>query len=199
MIGVSFEQRISDSALTADEYYLASVMFSMGFMRHDDEKKFSIMSMLRDPETEQEKEVQQKHFKKCYEDDFVPKETFWVEEENSPIGASQIRHLFIIMQREVIGKNWTEQPIAKNDLFQRLMKIDVVIMDISDAREQLSRMAKELSWGSESSALSSLFREPEAFRKPKGNFASMDRKRFYRQTGVAKHARMQHKNFRRKM
>lgn len=201
MIGVSFEQRISDAPLSKEEYYLAGVMLGLGFLRNKEEKKFRILDLLEDPDTEEEIALAKRYRDKVDDPEWKDTDIFWVEEENAPLGAQQIRSLFISIQREIAHKNYRDQPIAKSEIFQKLIAMDVVVLSITDAREQIRVLAKQMEtqWGSES--IRSLFTEPEAFRDTKGNgnFASMNRRQFYKQNHNPKMQRMTQRQFRRKM
>lgn len=191
---ISFSERISNDPLTPDEYYLASMMFSLGFMRYKDEPKLLIVNMISDPNTDAEKDIQKKHFEYAYSDAYVAKDMFWIEEENSPICAQQVRQVFHELKKE-IGRKVN---LCHNDIFKRLMSLEINVMGIADARE-LMRQANinAHSWNERERI--DFLREPEAFRKSRGNFASMDRKRVYSKTGDKKFASMNSRSFRRKM
>ncbi|AXG66792.1 hypothetical protein HOU08_gp066 [Dickeya phage vB_DsoM_JA29] len=199
MIGLSLEQRVKDGVLSQEEYYVAGVMLGLGFLRYDENKKFRVLDMLTDPITDEEKAMQQRYHEKAFGADWKPTDIFWIEEENSPLGAQQVRHLIYVVQCEIAKKNWIEDPIANNEIFQRVVKIEIEFYSIESAREEIRKLAKQMEQGYVESAFS-YFHEPEAFRPTKGNFASMDRKRIYRQNHNPKHTRMsQYKNYRRKM
>jgi hypothetical protein len=201
MIGIGFEQRISDAPLSKEEYYLAGVMLGLGFLRNKEEKKFRIFDLLEDPVTEEEIALAKRYRDKVDDPNWKETDIFWVEEENAPLGAQQVRSLFIHMQREAIRKNYCDQPIAKSEIFQKLIAMDVAVLSIADAKEQIRILAKQMEGHWDGETIRTWFSEPEAFREQKGNgsFASMNRRQFYKQNHNPKMQRMTQRQFRRKM
>lgn len=200
MIGIGFEQRISDKPLSKEEYYLAGVMLGLGAIRSV-ENKFSIYHLLEDAKTDHEIALVKRYRDKVDDPEWKETDIFWIEEENAPLGAQQVRTLFHHLQCEAARKGYCDQPISENDIFKRLVALDIEILSIETARQQIRELAKQLDtqWGTES--IRALFTEPEAFREQKGNgnFASMNRRQFYKQNHNPKMQRMTQRQFRRKM
>jgi hypothetical protein len=202
MIGIGFEQRISDKPLSKEEYYLAGVMLGLGCLRSEnDGHKFRIFHLLEDAKTEEEIALVKRYRDMVDAPEWKETDIFWIEEENAPLGAQQVRTLFHHLQREAIRKGYCDQPVAENEIFKQLIALDIEILSIETAREQIRQLAKQMEgqWGTES--IRSLFTEPEAFREQKGNgnFASMNRRQFYKQNHNPKMQRMTQRQFRRKM
>lgn len=201
MIGMSMQERIKDHALTREETYLVGLMLGLAHLRQKENEKFTAHTFLNDPATPEEIELEQKCRAFSDAENFKENEVYWHEVENAPITAHHVRYMFLAIQKECIRKNYSAKDFG-GILFEKLMAYDVPMHDHIEMRERMAELKKIQEKWEADSIVSRLFTEPEAFRLTKGtgNFASMDRKRFYRQNASPKHARMsQHRNFRRKM
>lgn len=200
MIGdFSVINRIKNDPLTQEEYYLIGAMFNLAHLRmRGDVEKFNVHDFLSDPVTPEEHDAVKRAYDKAYGGNWKPDtEVYWSEDENAPITSEQVRHVFYALKKEayklILRGN------MRTELMTKLEEIEIPMHTVDNMRELLKEVrGMDAQW--DSAYLKRMFSEPEGFMKTKGNFASMDRKRFYKQNHDPKQARMaQHRNFRRKM
>lgn len=201
MIGdFGIQQRIKSDPLTQEEYYLIGAMFNLAHLRMGgDADKFRVMDFLIDPVTPEEHAAVKRAYDKAYGENWKPDtEVYWSEDENAPISCEGVRHVFYALKREALRLKLLES--LDSELMRQLEAIEIPMHSVTDLRAAIKKAKKDIEDAWDMPSLASLFSEPEGFMRTKGNFASMDRKRFYKQNHDPKQKRMaQHRNFRRKM